>query len=619
MGFAGAPITTFALRSQHFPGATARLNPNLTLAEAQRRIDALVASLRRQYPADYPPKSEWTIRLVPLKDNVVGNVRQSLLFLLGAVGLVLLIGCVNVANLLLARATSRGREMAVRQAIGGGPARLTRQLLTESLVLSVLGGLAGVVVLLFAKPYLLRLVPPGLPRLNDIAISWGVLLFAFSISLVAGLLFGLAPALHVRGLDITRVLKQEGRGSTGSGAQARARRTLVIAELALSLVLMTAAALLLRSFWNLDNAPLGFDAQGVTIIRTRLPYPNDAKEDLYATAADEAPFIRDVLRRVRALPGVQDAAIGTTSSIPLDHPEQDQNVLHVVFAEHAAEEPSLVTGAIVLPDYFRLLRIPLVRGRLLTALDDEHSPSVAVINEAMARRYWPNENPVGKRLKLSPRSPTWATVVGVVADARTETLKSERVPVIYASVFQRSAKHLAIYLRGKFTPAAITDQVRHEVGSAHGETVLDEADRDLRAHCTVACRARHLRRDRLHGQRAHPRAWSASRARRQRVRPDADDTRARREAFAHGCSDWRCRCPDRVAPDVGAAVRREPARPTRLCVCFGRAHGGRAGGVLRAGVACGAGRSDCCASLLRRSRGGRRTSRRRDHQRVFRG
>jgi putative ABC transport system permease protein len=294
------------------------------------------------------------------------------------------------------------------------------------------------------------------------------------------LLFGLAPALHVRGLDITRVLKQEGRGSTGSGAQARARRTLVIAELALSLVLMTAAALLLRSFWNLDNAPLGFDAQGVTIIRTRLPYPNDAKEDLYATAADEAPFIRDVLRRVRALPGVQDAAIGTTSSIPLDHPEQDQNVLHVVFAEHAAEEPSLVTGAIVLPDYFRLLRIPLVRGRLLTALDDEHSPSVAVINEAMARRYWPNENPVGKRLKLSPRSPTWATVVGVVADARTETLKSERVPVIYASVFQRSAKHLAIYLRGKFTPAAITDQVRHEVQSVNaalpvfGATTLAE-------------------------------------------------------------------------------------------------------------------------------------------------
>ncbi len=463
MGFAGAPITTYQLRSTHFPGATARLNPDLTIAEAQRRIDVLVTSLQRQYPADYPPRSGWTIRLVPLKDNVVGNVRQSLLFLLAAVGLVFLIGCVNVANLLIIRATARGREMAVRQAIGGGPSRLTRQLLTESIVLSVLGGLAGVVILLFAKQYLLRLVPASLPRRNDIAISWVTLLFAFGISLIAGLLFGLAPALHVRGLDITRVLKQEGRGSTGSVAQTRTRRTLVVAELALSLMLMTAAALLLRSFWGLNTAPLGFDSQGVTIIRTRLPYPNDPREDLYATATDEAPFIRELLDRVRTLPGVQDAALGSTSSIPLDHPEQDQNVLHVIFEDRAAEQPSFVTGAVVLPEYFRLLHIPLLRGRLLTAFDDEHSPSVAVINEAMARTYWPNENPVGKRFKFSSLSPTWTSVVGVVADARTETLQSERVPVVYASVYQRSAKHLAIYLRGSFAAAVITDQVRHEV------------------------------------------------------------------------------------------------------------------------------------------------------------
>jgi putative ABC transport system permease protein len=480
MGFSDTPISVYQSRSPLFPGATARLKPDLTLAEAQRRVDALVATLRRQYPGDYPPQSDWTIRLVPLKDNVIGNVRQSLLFLLGAVGLVLLIGCVNVANLLLARATARGREMAVRQALGGGASRLTRQLLTESLVLSVLGGLAGVVILVLAKQYLIRLVPASLPRLNDIAISWSVVVFAFGIALIAGLLFGLAPALQVRAIDITRVLKQEGRGSTASGAQARTRRTLVVVELALSLMLMTAAALLLRSFWGLTNAPLGFDPQSVTVVRTRLPYPNDPKEDLYATAADEAPFIRDVLRRLKALPGVHDAALGSTSSIPLDHPEEDQNVVRVVFEEHPGDEPSFVTGAAVLPEYFGLLRIPLVRGRLLTTFDDEHSPSVAVINEAMARTYWPNENPLGRRFKFSPRTPTWTTVVGVVADARTETVQSARVPVVYASVYQRSAKHLAIYLRGQFTTSVIARQVREQVQAVNaalpvfGATTLGE-------------------------------------------------------------------------------------------------------------------------------------------------
>jgi putative ABC transport system permease protein len=479
-GFVGAPVTTWSqLRSNHFPGAIARLKSGLTIADAQRRIDVLVASLRQQYPADYPPRSEWTIRLVPLKENIVGDVRQSLLFLFGAVGLVLLIGCVNVANLLLARASARGREMAVRQALGGAPSRLTRQLLTESVVLSVLGGIVGVAILFVAKGYLLRLVPASLPRLNEITISWGVLLAAFGISLVAGVLFGLAPSLHVRGLDITRVLKLEGRGSTGSGEQARTRRLLVVAEFALSLVLMIAATLLLRSFWGLMNAPLGFDPQRVTMIRTRLPYPNDPKEDLYATAGDQAPFVREVLRRVKALPGVEDAALGSSSSVPLNHPEQDQNVLRVVFESHAGEEPSFITGAAVVPEYFRVLGIPLLRGRLLADVDNDRSPPVAVINETMARTYWPNEDPLGKRLKLSPLAPAWTTVVGVVGDARTEA-RDRGVSVVYPSIYQRSTKHLAIFLRGRFTSATITRQVREQVQSVNsalpvfGEATLDE-------------------------------------------------------------------------------------------------------------------------------------------------
>jgi putative ABC transport system permease protein len=276
------------------------------------------------------------------------------------------------------------------------------------------------------------------------------------------------------------VLKLEGRGSTGSGEQARTRRLLVVAEFALSLVLMIAATLLLRSFWDLVNAPLGFDPQRVMTIRTRLPYPNDPKEDLYATFTEEAPFVREVLRRVRGLTGVQDAALGSTSAVPLSHSEQDQSVLRVVFEDRASDEPSFVNGSVVVPEYFHLLGIPLLRGRLLTDADNEQSPLVAVINETMARTYWPNEDPLGKRLKLSPRAPSWTTVVGVVADARTETLESAEVPAVYASLYQRSAKHLAIFLRGRFVPATITSQVREQLRSVNsalpvfGAATLDE-------------------------------------------------------------------------------------------------------------------------------------------------
>jgi predicted permease len=479
-GFSGAPVTVYAARRPLFPGAIARLAPGLSIAEAQHRVDLLTAALKRKYPADYPAQSEWAIRLVPLKDVVVGNVRQPLLYLFGAVAMVLLIGCANVANLLLARATARGREMALRQAIGGAPSRLMRQLLTESVVLSVLGGLAGLVVLLASKGFLLRLVPAALPRMNDVAISWRALGFAFGMSVVAGALFGLAPALQIRGLDLTRALKQEGRASSGSRHQARTRRTLVIGEFALSVVLMIAAVLLLRSFRELVNAPLGFDPQKVTVVRTRLPYPNEPKEDKYATAADQAPFVHEVLRRMRALPGVESAAMGSTSSLPLDHPEEDQNILTVLFDGHVTEPPSLVTGASVTPEYFRLLRIPLVKGRLLTDADDDKSPLVAVVNASMARVYWPGQDAIGKRLKMSPRATAWTTVVGVVGDARTEAIDNSTTPVIYPAMYQRSTKHMAIYLRGQIVRATIGGQVRDAVQGidaalpVFGASTLDE-------------------------------------------------------------------------------------------------------------------------------------------------
>src|SRR6266480_1028692 len=240
--FYGAPLSDHPPRNRrNLPTAIARLKPGLTIAAAQSRIDALVASLQKQFAADYPLQNAWTVQLAPLKERVVGNVRQSLVLLLGAVGLVLLIGCVNVANFLLARASARGREIAIRRALGAAQARLTRQLLTESLLLSLFGGIAGLAILFSLKDFLLRLVPEGLPHLNEISIGWNVLLFALIASAVSGGLFGLAPALQAGRLDLNHALKQEGRVSTGLAERARTRRGLVITEFALSLVLMIAA------------------------------------------------------------------------------------------------------------------------------------------------------------------------------------------------------------------------------------------------------------------------------------------------------------------------------------------------------------------------------------------
>ncbi|PYJ24387.1 MAG: hypothetical protein DME91_09075 [Verrucomicrobia bacterium] len=330
--FYGPPMSDHPLRNRrNLPTAIARLKPGLTIAAAQSRLDALVASLQKQFGGDYPRQNAWTVRLLPLKDRMIGNVRQSLVLLFGAVGLVLLIGCVNVANLLLARGSTRGREMAIRRALGAAQARLTRQLLTESLLVSLFGGIAGLAILYVLKDFLLRLVPDNLPRLNEISISWSVLLFALIASVISGVLFGLAPALQAGQVDLNHALKQEGRASTASGERARMRRGLVITEFALSLVLMIAAGLLMRSFWDLLNVRLGFDAGSVMSVRTRLPYPNDTSIDKYATAAQEAPFVRELLRRCMMMSGVEEAAIGDPGSIPLDQSERDLNVLEGQF------------------------------------------------------------------------------------------------------------------------------------------------------------------------------------------------------------------------------------------------------------------------------------------------
>jgi putative ABC transport system permease protein len=466
--FYGPPLPDHPARNRrNLPTLIARLKPGLTIAAAQSQLDGLVASVQNQFAGDYP--NSWRVRLQPLKETVVGNVRQPLLLLFAAVAVVLLIGCVNVANLLLARASARGHEMAIRRALGAGQKRLTRQLLTESLILSLLGGIAGVGTLFAAKEYLLRLVPETLPRLNQISISWSVLFFALLTSMLSGIIFGLAPALHASRLDLIRVLNQEGRASTGSGERARTRRILVVTEFALSLILMISAGLLLHSFWDLLNVRLGFNPQSVISVRTRMPYPNDVKIDKYATAAQEAPFIRQLLRRCRSLPGVEEAALGDPASIPLDQSQRELNTLEGKFfltfdgQRTQPDQPSLVERSRVTPEYFHLVGIPLLRGRLFNEFDTDTAAQVAVVNQAFAHSYWPNEDAIGKRFKSTRPNSPWITVVGVIANARTQSLAQADAPQLYLNVYQNPAKHLAIFLRGHFDIAAIPDRVPQEV------------------------------------------------------------------------------------------------------------------------------------------------------------
>jgi putative ABC transport system permease protein len=476
--FAGPPAPA-PMRGSRFSLETiARLEPGLSVATAQQHVDALVASLKMQYPGDYPAQSAWTVRLIPLSETVVGNVRQSLLLLFGAVGLVLLISCVNVANLLLARASARSREIAIRQALGAARARLVSQLLTESLLLFVLGGVTGFAVLFCARPFLLRLIPESLPRLNDISISWNVLAFAVGLSVAAGIVFGLAPAWLASRLDLTGTLRQEGRGTKGSQERSRTRRLLAVSELALSLVLMIAAGLLLRSFWDLFKVQLGFNPSRVMAVQTWLPVPNDPSTDKYGTAAQESALLREVLRRTHTLPGVEETAVGDVTALPLGHGRNDRILSPLLREgqEPAGNQAPMIDLAIVSPEYFHLLSMTLLRGRLFTDQDVDTTPPVALINEAAARTYWPNQDPIGKHVRVGRVKQDWTTIVGVIADARTESLANSGIPEVYLSVYQRTAKDLAIFLRGQLDPGVISAQVRTQVQSIDAELPVFQAE-----------------------------------------------------------------------------------------------------------------------------------------------
>jgi len=460
-GFTALPFPPPQRTLNMIPGAIARLKPGLSVKAAQARLDAFTAALRREFPNDYRPESQWSVDLEPLQDAVVGNVRPLLLVLSGSVALMLLIGCANIANLLLARAAGRQREVAIRQALGAARTRLIRQWLTESLLLSLIAGAVGVLCAASTLRLLLGLVPSRLPRLNEVALDARVLLFALAVSIVTGVLFGLAPALSASGWSVSEHLKETTRGGSGR-RQTRVSGLLVVSEFAICLVLMIGAGLLVRSFWKLSEMNPGFEPNNVLVERIWLPVPNDPASDPYAKPDDRTRFAREVLRRAAALTGVTHAAL--TTSVPLGG-NINQNLFTI---ENRAVQPgeSLLGDLIsITPDYFKALGTPLLEGRYFTESDQAGAPDVALVDHATAQRYWPNQSAIGKRLKrgrLQSRQP-WAMVVGVVGDIRHDGMNVDGVPHLYFPMYQVNNKALGLVLRTSSNPASLGEVAKREI------------------------------------------------------------------------------------------------------------------------------------------------------------
>ncbi len=468
-----------------------RLKPGVTRAQAQARLTAMAAQLRHDFPADYPPQAQWTIEIQPLQETLVGSVRPMLLVLLGAVILIAFIVSLNIANLLLARASGRQQEMAVRLALGASRGRMVRQLLTESMLLSLIGGAAGIATAVATLGFILRFVPSNVPRLNEVRIDWVVLAFALLISILTGLVFGLAPALHSAKFALSSAIREGGRGSGYSTKTARLRDVLIVSELAFAVILMVGAGLLLRTLRDLLRENPGFNPTQVVTANTWLGVPNDPKMDPYLGIRGKASFDRELLRRMKAIPGVELAAI--TSALPTTN--INPNAVGGLATEGFAIEDRPVESSQDLhaeririsPDYFKVLQSTLLRGRSFTEGDEDGKPLVAIIDESTARKYWPTRDPLGRRVRFA-KDPTkpWTTVVGIVEDIKSDGLDIDGVPHIYVSTYQGPSKGVSVVLRTSLPATLLEPQIRHEIQSIdpglpvfHVSSMNDILDRSL--------------------------------------------------------------------------------------------------------------------------------------------
>ena len=465
-GFNALPFPVPAVRSARMlPGAIGRLKPGLTIAQAQARLDSYISQLSREYPTEYPAAAAWAVRLVPVKEDLVGPQRTELFILFGAVGFVLLIACVNIANLLLARASGRRREIAIRLTLGAGRARMVRQLLTESTLLSVISAVVALLTVLLLKNAIINLAPADIPRLNEVDVSTGVLSFAFLVSILTGVLFGLAPALQAANPNQAENLREGGRGSSAGRRHTRLSRVLVVSEVALSIILLAGAGLLLRSFWRVLEVRPGFNPSHLTTVQLWIPISNNPATDPYSVEEKRADFLLEVFRRVSALPGVEQASISGNDTLPMNS-GRNYSQFSIQGRATESERGPIADIAVVDTKYFRTMEVPLIMGRNFAGSDTYRTQPVAVIDQTLARQYWQGKNPLGQQVKFGfGRGVEGVTIVGVVGDIKSDGFEAPSVPHIYVALGQFAPVNAVVFLRSSTDVEHLGEAVRHEVES----------------------------------------------------------------------------------------------------------------------------------------------------------
>jgi predicted permease len=443
-------------RGGHWLRVMGRLKPGVSLAQAQSEMDALAAQIAQDHPAE---NAGWTVRVVPLQQILVGDFRTALLVLLGAVGLVLLLACTNIANLLLARATSRAREVALRRALGAARGRILRQLLTESAVLGSLGAVAGILLAYWGVHVLRAFLPPELPQFNAPRVDGWVLAFAVLLSFLASLIFGLAPALLVADSRPQASL-QEGASRSGEGRERRrARSFLAAVEIALAVVLIVSAGLLLRSFASLTSVSPGFNMEKVLKAEVSLP------QYQYSTPQQWTAFSNTFLERVQAQPGLQNSAL----AVPLPLADGYVNLGFSIPGAPPSPPgmPATADYVSVSPEYFRVMDIPLLRGRAFTGDDAPSTPRVAIINQALAQLYFPNQDPVGRQIVFGfpPDTNVSREIVGIVGDVRDVALRQEPGPMMYVPFAQAPFWGGAVVTKTTLAPSIAFSEIRQVVQS----------------------------------------------------------------------------------------------------------------------------------------------------------
>jgi putative ABC transport system permease protein len=456
-------------RARMLPSALARVKAGVPVEAARAAIATQATATREQYTADYPPDGQWTVRVEPLHDVVVGNVHPLLLAFSAAVALVLLIGCANVANLLLARASTRSREIAIRLAVGAGPGRVIRQLLTENLVLAALGAAAGLVIVWWTQSLLMASMPADLPRISEVRVDWTTLLFAGALTVFTTLACGLAPALQASHVRPVSAMSEIGRGLTAGPRQRRLRAGLVVAEIAASLVLIAGAGLLIATVTRLLDVDPGFDPARVTASRTWIAVPNNPALDQYRTIAPRTALIRNMLEQLRGIAGASNVAMAM--SVPLSQPAPKVPItIDGRPLDGDAATAELVT---VSPDYFTVLSIPLVRGRVFAETDDAGVAPVAIIDDEAERRFFGGADAVGRKLQLGRPGPQGApppiTIVGVVKTVKHDRLDEPATPHVYASLYQRSGRSLSMLVKTRADDGAVAEQIRRAVATVDAD------------------------------------------------------------------------------------------------------------------------------------------------------